>query len=105
MKAKRLIDISSIRAYLETDGKARFWRSMDQLAETEEYKEFSEHEFPRDPIKDPNYGLSRRNLLKLMAASAGLAGLTACTKLPIEHIAPYVRPAEEFVPGKALYYA
>jgi MoCo/4Fe-4S cofactor protein with predicted Tat translocation signal len=105
MKDKSLIDISSIRAHLEKDGSSRFWRSMDQLAETEEYKEFSQHEFPRDPIKDPSYGLSRRNLLKLMAASAGLAGLTACTKLPIEHIAPYVRPAEEFVPGKPLYYA
>ncbi len=105
MKDKSLIDISSIRAHLEKDGGSRFWRSMDQLAETEEYKEFSQHEFPRDPIKDPSYGLSRRNLLKLMAASAGLAGLTACTRLPIEHIAPYVHPAEEFVPGKPLFYA
>ena len=105
MKDKSLIDVSSIRARLEKDGSSRFWRSMDQLAETEEYKEFSQHEFPRDPIKDPSYGLSRRNLLKLMAASAGLAGLTACTKLPIEHIAPYVHPAEELVPGKPLFYA
>lgn len=105
MKDNGLIDISSIRAQLEKDGKTRFWRSMDQLAETEEYQEFSQHEFPHDPIKDPHSRLSRRNLLKLMAASAGLAGLTACTKLPIEHIAPYVRPAEEFVPGKPLYYA
>lgn len=104
MKDNNFIDLASIRAGLEKDGKKRFWRSLEQLAETDEYKELARHEFSQ-AAKKPDSGVSRRNMLKLMAASAGLAGLSACTKLPIEHIAPYVRPPEEFVPGHPLYYA
>lgn len=105
MKDKNFIDIASIRAGLERDGKKRFWRSLEQLAETEEYKERARHEFTPISAKQPDLRTSRRNMLKLMAASAGLAGLSACTKLPIEHISPYVRPPEEFVPGNPLFYA
>ncbi|MEJ2009831.1 MAG: TAT-variant-translocated molybdopterin oxidoreductase, partial [Acidobacteriota bacterium] len=105
MKDNNFIDLAAIRAGLEKNGKKRFWRSLEQLAETDEYKELARHEFPQKPVKQPDPGVSRRNMLKLMAASAGLAGLSACTKLPIEHIAPYVRPPEEFVPGNPLYYA
>ncbi|HUX10338.1 MAG TPA: TAT-variant-translocated molybdopterin oxidoreductase, partial [Terriglobia bacterium] len=105
MKDKNFIDLATVRAGLEKDGKERFWRSLDQLADTEAYQESVRHEFPRNPVAKTDSGVSRRNMLKLMAASAGLAGLAACTKLPIEHIAPYVRPAEEFVPGKPLFYA
>ena len=50
--------------------------------------------------------MSRRSALKLMAASAALAGLTACTKLPTEKIVPYAQQQpEDFVPGKPLFYA
>ena len=51
-------------------------------------------------------GIGRRDVLKLMAASAAFAGLTACTKLPTEKIVPYAQQApEEFIPGKPLFYA
>src|SRR5580692_6341359 len=43
--------------------------------------------------------------MKLMGASAAMAGLSACTKLPTEKIVPYVRPPEEIVPGRPLFYA
>ncbi|MGA8185265.1 MAG: TAT-variant-translocated molybdopterin oxidoreductase [Terriglobia bacterium] len=106
MKDKNFIDLASVRAGLENGGKKRFWRSLEQLADTEEYQKLARQEFPPNPpVKETQPGLSRRNMLKLMAASAGLAGLTACTKLPIEHITPYVRPSEEFVPGHPLFYA
>ncbi len=106
MKDRNFIDLSAIQATLEKDGKKRFWKSLEQLAETDKYKELASREFPKNPpFRQAESGISRRNVLKLMAASAGLAGLTACTKLPIEHIAPYVRPPEEFVPGNPLYYA
>ncbi|HEY2893184.1 MAG TPA: hypothetical protein VGJ16_03200, partial [Pirellulales bacterium] len=65
-------------------------------------------EFPNDPAKeapDLDRGVSRRSVLKLMAASAALSGLTACTKLPPEKIVPYVRAPEEIIPGKPLFYA
>ena len=40
-----------------------------------------------------------------MGASLALAGLTACTRQPTEHIVPYVRQPEELVPGRPLFYA
>src|SRR5437867_683472 len=103
-----LLNLASIRAKLESDGVRRFWRGLEELAETEEYKDFLDHEFAVDATHESAHeldGLSRRNLLKLMSASAALAGLTACTKLPTEKIVPYVSPPEEIVPGKPLWYA
>ena len=53
----------------------------------------------------PDAKLDRRELLKVMAASAAFAGLTGCTKLPTQKIVPYVRQPEEIIPGKPLFYA
>jgi Fe-S-cluster-containing dehydrogenase component len=48
--------------------------------------------------------MSRRRFLELMGASLALAGATACAA-PRDQIVPYVRPPEEVVPGKPLYFA
>ena len=40
-----------------------------------------------------------------MSASLALAGLTACTKQPLEPIVPYVRQPEEITLGKPLFFA
>ena len=40
-----------------------------------------------------------------MAASAALAGLTGCTKLPTQHIVPYVRQPEDILAGQPIFYA
>ena len=40
-----------------------------------------------------------------MGASLALAGLTACTRQPTEHIMPYVRQPEELIPGRPLFFA
>ena len=47
---------------------------------------------------------SRRTLLKLMAASIGLAGMVACRR-PEELILPASRGVEDLIPGKPLFYA
>ena len=101
---KERLDLAAVRARLERDGGQRYWQSLEELAETQEYKDFLHHEFPYDPEKS-NHDVSRRDALKFMAASAALAGLTACTKLPTEKIVPYVQAPEEIVPGKPLFYA
>ena len=49
-------------------------------------------------------GNSRRTVLKLMAASFGLAGLTACRR-PVEHILPYAKGVEDMIPGQAYFYS
>jgi MoCo/4Fe-4S cofactor protein with predicted Tat translocation signal len=98
------IDFAAVRAKLAREGGKRFWQSLEQLSETKEYREFLEHEFPHDTAKNPE-GIDRRDVLKLAAASAALAGLSACTKLPTEKIVPYVKPPEEIIPGRPLFYA
>ena len=40
-----------------------------------------------------------------MGASLALAGMTACTRQPTEHIMPYVRQPEELIPGRPLFFA
>ena len=80
-----------------------YWRSLDHLAETPEFKELVENEFPEgaEELKNP---VSRRKFLSLMGASMALAGLTSCRR-PVEKIIPYVIKPEEIIPGKPQYYA
>lgn len=82
----------------------QYWRSLEELAQTEEFRAFVEDEFPnRTP--DWNDPASRRRFLTLMGASIALAGASACTVQPKEVIVPYVRQPEEYIPGKPLFYA
>jgi len=103
-KIPQAMDLAALRAKLAQENGTRFWQSLEELSETKEYREFLENEFPHDPAKD-DAGLNRRDVLKLAAASAALAGLSACTKLPTQRIVPYVKAPEEIVAGKPLFYA
>ena len=98
------IDLDAIRARLATTRGKQYWRSLEELAETSEFKEFLAREFPRGAaeLRDP---MSRRAFLKLMAASLALAGLSACAQ-PREKIVPYVQePDPRITPGRPLYFA
>jgi molybdopterin-containing oxidoreductase family iron-sulfur binding subunit len=86
------------------DNRATFWRSLDELANTDEFRNYVEREFPTQlAVWDDIAG--RRNFLKLMAASLALAGVAGCTRQPQEAIVPYVLAPEELIPGKPLYFA
>jgi molybdopterin-containing oxidoreductase family iron-sulfur binding subunit len=98
------VDISVLRDAAAEGATPRFWRGLDELADTPEFRNHMENEFPHGP-NDPEAKLDRRDLLKVMAASAAFAGLTGCTKLPTQHIVPYVKQPEQIIPGKPLYYA
>src|ERR1044071_663965 len=82
----------------------RYWRSLEELADTDEFQEILHREFPERASEwtDP---VGRRRFLKLMGASFALAGLTACTRQPEEYIAPYVRQPEDLVPGRPTFFA
>lgn len=82
----------------------RYWKSLDELADSPGFLEFLHREFPEqaDAFEDPK---GRRDFLSLMGASLALAGLTACTKQPEEKILPYVRQPEHMVPGRPLFFA
>ena len=75
METRKNIDLSAIRARLEDAQGQEYWRSLDQLAQTEEFAAMVQREFPEQAaeLKDP---VSRRNFLKLMSASLALGGLS-----------------------------
>ncbi len=100
----QVIDIQSLRTKLEGSRGREYWRSLEAVSETPEFKEFLHREFPQNASEwlDP---VGRRGFLKLMGASLTLAGVSACTRQPAETIVPYVRQPEELVPGKPLFYA
>jgi MoCo/4Fe-4S cofactor protein with predicted Tat translocation signal len=97
-------DIQALRAKLQGTRGREYWRSLEAVAETPEFKEYLHREFPQNASEwlDP---VGRRGFLKLMGASLALAGVTACTRQPDEMIVPYVRQPEELVPGKPLFFA
>lgn len=98
------VDLSRLRARLSEQRGPLYWRALEELADTPEFQELVAREFPRQASEwlDP---MSRRRFIKLMGASLALAGLTACAHRPPETIVPYVRPPEEIVPGKPLFFA
>jgi len=98
------MNIDALRARLDGTRGREYWRSLESLAETPEFKEFLHREFPQNASEwlDP---VGRRNFLKLMGASLALAGVSACTRQPNEELVPYVRQPEELVPGKPLFFA
>src|ERR687897_342694 len=98
------IDIQSLRTKLEGSRGREYWRSLEAVSETPEFKEFVQREFPQHASEwlDP---VGRRGFLKLMGASLALAGASACTRQPEELIVPYVRQPENVVPGRPLFFA
>ncbi|HEY0379962.1 MAG TPA: TAT-variant-translocated molybdopterin oxidoreductase [Pyrinomonadaceae bacterium] len=92
------------RILAEQNGGPQYWRSLEELADTPEFREFVEREYPQhaEEWHDP---LGRRNFIKLMGASLALAGLSSCVYQPPEKIVPYVDQPEEMVPGKPLFFA
>src|SRR5262245_48449349 len=98
------VDFSALRAHVANSTGREYWRSLEELAQTDEFQEQLDREFPPGILDAPDQ-LHRRRVLQLLGASLGLAGLTACTKQPPEKIVPYVRAPEEFIPGKPLFYS
>jgi molybdopterin-containing oxidoreductase family iron-sulfur binding subunit len=98
------MDFSAIRSRLASTEGRLFWRSIGELADTPQFREYLHREFPEQAAEwnDPK---GRREFLKLMSASLALAGVGACVKQPPEKIIPYVTQPEEIVPGKPLFFA
>ena len=84
---------------------AKYWRSLDEVAETPAFKEWLEREFPAgaSEFTDP---VSRRNFVKIMASSFAFAGLglTGCRK-PVENIIPFTEKPADYIHGVAQFYA
>ncbi|GJD46760.1 Ion-translocating oxidoreductase complex subunit B [Methylobacterium cerastii] len=97
-------DIGAIRARLASGDGPSFWRSLDAVADTAEFRSYLEAEFPAAARLAA--APERRGFLKLMAASFALAGLSACDSGDGRHNElPYVNAPERIVPGAPLSYA
>jgi len=83
----------------------RYWRSLDQLADSPEFQQWVEREFPAgaSEFTDP---VGRRHFIKIMSASFLLAGLgvTGCRR-PEEKILPFGKAPESYVHGVPQFYA
>jgi MoCo/4Fe-4S cofactor protein with predicted Tat translocation signal len=80
----------------------KYWRSLDQAANAPEFRQWVEREFPSTAAEMLD-GNSRRTILKLMAASFGMAGLVACSR-PEIRFAPQARGQQDYVPGSPYNY-
>src|SRR5262245_4998701 len=98
------LDLASAAAEIQKKNGPEFWRSLEELAGSTEFKEMMHREFPKGASEWLDT-VSRRGFLKLMGASMALAGMTGCTKQPLEPIVPYVRQPEELIPGRPMFYA
>ena len=84
----------------------KLWRSLDEYADTQAFRDFLHREFPKGASE--LMASSRRTFLQIMGAGLALAGvatLPGCRR-PDHKIMTYSKEVpEEIVPGKPLYYA
>src|SRR6266478_2459280 len=91
----------------EPESGRKYWRSLDELSETPEFRQWVEREFPPEASEwaDP---VSRRHFVKIMSASFllggfGLAG-SGCRR-PEQKILPFGKMPENYVHGAPQYFA
>ncbi len=80
-----------------------YWRSLDDLADTPQFRTFLHKEFPggTNELFD---NTSRRHFLKVMSASLAMAGLTSC-RWPKENILPFAKRPTGRIPGMPQHFA
>lgn len=100
-------DLDAIRSQLAQTSGPEYWRSLEEVAQTDTFKSYISNEFHMEADSGQALGsVSRRNFLQVMGASLALAGVTAgCSRQPLETIHPYVKQPEEFIPGRPTYFA
>src|SRR5271154_4447268 len=101
---RKQLDLSAVKEQLEDTTGPEYWRSLEELAGSDEFQEMLHREFPKGASEWLD-DFSRRGFLKTMGASLALAGLTGCTRMPDTEIVPYVRQPENVIPGRPKFYA
>jgi len=85
----------------------RYWRSLDELADTPEFKEWLHREFPAGASQLED-GQNRRHFLKIMSASFALAGIATLgggCRRPVENLEPFGKQPADYVFGSVQYFA
>ena len=68
MSEPKKLDLPAVRALLEKSHGREYWRSLEDLAQTDAFQDLMHREFPRYASEWED-GDSRRNFIKLMGAS------------------------------------
>src|SRR5882724_7954356 len=100
----KVLDLAAVREEIAETRGPEYWRSLEELAGSQEFREMMHREFPKGSSEWLD-SVSRRGFLQMMGASLALAGMTACTRQPLEQIVPYVRQPEDIIPGRPQFYA
>lgn len=84
----------------------KYWRSLEDYADTPQFREMMHREFPAGASELLDSG-DRRHFLKIMGASMAFAGvgLSGCRRWPEEQIRPYAHRPENRMPGVPVQYA
>ena len=98
------LDLATVKERIEDTTGPQYWRSLEELAGSDEFQEMMHREFPKGASEWLDT-FSRRGFLKTMGASLALAGLTGCTRMPDTEIVPYVKQPENLIPGRPKFYA
>ena len=106
----KLMKTPSKTGQIGNAAEAQYWRSIGESVGELEHPDWSDREFPEGAAELPE-DFSRRDFLKLMGASAGLAGagmLGVGCRRPEEHIVPFgseQQSGQEYVHGEPMYFA
>jgi len=91
----------------EPESGQKYWRSLDQLADAPEFRQWLEREFP-DGASEFTDPVSRRKFVQVMSASFLLGGLgvlgSGCRR-PEEKILPFGKMPEGYVHGVPQFFA
>ena len=84
-----------------------YWRSLDELADSKDFRKMVENEFPshlQTGLPKVLSPVSRRQFLKVMGASMALMGIAGC-RWPSEEIVPFASRPRNMDPGVPKLYA
>jgi molybdopterin-containing oxidoreductase family iron-sulfur binding subunit len=98
------LNLAAVREEIASTTGPEYWRSLEELAGSDEFRAMMHREFPKGASEWLD-SVSRRGFLQMMGASLALAGMTACTRQPLEQIVPYVKQPDGLVPGRPQFYA
>ncbi len=101
---KRPLSMAQVQAKLSGARGKKYWRCLEELAETPEFMDFLVDEVPQQ-TRAIATGLDRRQFLTLAGASLAMAGMSGCRFLPDQKVVPYVSQPEDLTPGLPLTFA
>ena len=99
------LDRAAVQAQIRQTSGPEYWRSLEELAGTPEFRRCCTANFRKAPRSGSTRSRAAASC-KVDGRFAGLAGMTGCVpSLPLEPIVPYVRQPEDVIPGRPMYYA